>query len=439
MTQRQAALRGKITPQMQRAAEKESVSPEEIMEGIAQGTIVLPANINHDTLEPAAVGEGLQTKVNANIGTSDDFPQLENERKKLQVAIEAGADSVMDLSMGTTSGIDRTRRQILAESSVMVGTVPIYQAAVQSLKRRDAIVLMTVEDIFSVIEKQCRDGVDFITVHSGITLETVDRLRAEGRLCDIVSRGGSFTAAWMMHHGKENPLYSQYDRLLEIAAKYDVTLSLGDALRPGCIADATDRAQVQELIILGELVDRAQDAGVQVMVEGPGHVPLDQVEANVKMQKRLCHGAPFYVLGPIVTDVAPGYDHITAAIGGAIAASSGADFLCYVTPAEHLGLPDENDVREGIIAARIAAHSADVVKKVPGAREWDDEMARARKNLDWQKQIQLAMDPKKAQQYRKSKNSDEMKQCTMCGKYCAMEIASAALKADRNCRSKNEK
>ncbi len=426
-TQRQAALQGEITPAMKRVAQKEQVSPEEIMQGVADGVIVIPANINHDELDPGAVGQGLRTKVNANIGTSEDFPEVEKELEKLAAAVDAGADAVMDLSMGSSEGIDETRRAILSESPVMVGTVPIYQAGVEARENAGAIVFMTADDMFEVIERQCRDGVDFITVHCGITRQAVDRLQEEGRVTDIVSRGGSFMTAWMLHRDEENPLYSEYDRLLNIASAYDVTLSLGDALRPGCVADSTDRAQIQELLILGELVDRARDAGVQVMVEGPGHLPLDQIEANVLLQKRLCHQAPFYVLGPIVTDVAPGYDHITSAIGGALAAASGADFLCYVTPAEHLGLPDEQDVREGIIAARIAAHAADLTGGVAGAREWDEKMARARKALDWSQQIRLAMDPQKARQYRQQKNAQQMQQCTMCGQYCAMEIAEKAL------------
>jgi len=426
-TQREAALRGELTPAIRRVAQKEGLNPEDIMDGVARGSIVIPANVNHSGLDPSGIGEGLRTKVNANIGGAVSFPGVENELRKLDVALRAGADAVMDLSTGNHTMIDETRRAILAKSPVMIGTVPIYQAGVRAREERGAIVFMTPDDIFEAIERQCRDGVDFITVHCGITLEAVDRLRQEGRITDIVSRGGAFLTAWMLHHEGENPLYSQYDRLLAVAREYDVTLSLGDALRPGCLADATDRAQVQELIILGELVDRAWEAGVQVMVEGPGHVPLDQVEANVQLQKRLCHGAPFYVLGPIVTDVAPGYDHITSAIGGALAAASGADFLCYVTPAEHLGLPDEQDVMDGIIATRIAAHTADLVKRIPGAWEWDMEMARARKALNWEEQIRLAMDPVKARRYREEKNEEGLSQCTMCGEYCAIALAAEAL------------
>jgi len=326
----------------------------------------------------------------------------------------------MDLSTG--GEIDFCRKKIINASPVCIGTVPMYQATVEAMTKRGSMVNMTADDLFAVIEKQGRDGVDFITVHCGITLETIGRLKEQGRICDIVSRGGSFLTGWMLHHQKENPLYEQYDRLLDIALKYDITLSLGDSLRPGCLADATDRAQIQELIILGELVERAWAKGVQVMVEGPGHMPFDQIAANMKLEKQLCKGAPFYVLGPLVTDVAPGYDHITSAIGGTMAAIAGADFLCYVTPAEHLGLPTLEDVREGVIASRIAAHAADIVKGVKGAWEWDLEMAKARKALDWEKQIELSIDPEKARRYRKERNNDNTETCTMCGEFCAMKV-----------------
>ncbi|MDN5345444.1 MAG: phosphomethylpyrimidine synthase, partial [Clostridia bacterium] len=384
------------------------------------GRVVIPANKNHTNLEPCGIGRGLRTKVNANLGTSTAYPDLEPELEKLREALDAGADAVMDLSTG--GDINECRRQVIAHSPVAVGTVPIYQATVEAQEKYGALVEMTADDLFRVIEMQAADGVDFITVHCGVTLEVVDRLRREGRLADIVSRGGSFLTGWMLHHGEENPLYAQYDRLLAIARRYDVTLSLGDGLRPGCLADATDRAQIQELIILGELVDRAREAGVQAMVEGPGHVPLNQVQANMLLEKRLCHEAPFYVLGPLVTDVAPGYDHITAAIGGALAAAAGADFICYVTPAEHLGLPTLTDVREGVIAARIAGHAADLAKGYPGAMEWDREMARARKALDWERQLELAIDPRKARQYRQDRNEASTVACSMCGDFCAMRL-----------------
>lgn len=420
MTQLLAARKGEITEEMAKIAAKEGVDPEFIRKGIASGTIVIPANKNHPRLDPQGIGKGLRTKVNANIGTSTLFPNTEPELLKLRAALAAGADAVMDLSTG--GDLDALRRQTLAESRVPVGTVPIYQAALEALKRHESIVALTEDDLFNVIERQAADGVDFITVHCGVTLESVDRLRRQGRVADIVSRGGCFILGWMLHHGKENPLYAQFDRLLDICLRYDVTLSLGDGLRPGSIADATDRAQIQELIILGELVDLARNRGVQVMVEGPGHVPLDQVMANVALEKSLCRQAPFYVLGPLVTDVAPGYDHIVAAIGGALAALAGADFLCYVTPAEHLGLPTVEDVREGVIAARIAGHAADIVKGVPGAREWDVTMSKARKALDWEQQLSLAIDPEKARRLRQERNPAGIRECTMCGEFCAMRL-----------------
>ena len=421
-TQMSRALKGEITPEMEAVAWKEKVSPEYIRDEISKGRIVITANKNHVGLEPAGFGKGLKTKVNANIGTSTSYPTIEDEIKKLHTAIEAGADAVMDLSTGPD--IDGCRKKIIKASNVAIGTVPIYQAVVETIEQKGNIISMTEEDLFKVIEKHAEDGVDFITVHCGITQEVISRLKNEGRITDIVSRGGSFITGWMLYHEKENPLFAQYDRLLEICFEYDVTLSLGDGLRPGCLADATDRAQVQELLTLGELVDRARKAGVQAMVEGPGHVPLDQIEANIKLQKRLCREAPFYVLGPLVTDIAPGYDHITAAIGGTIAAAAGADFLCYVTPAEHLGLPTIDDVREGVVASRIAGHAADIVKGVAGAKEMDTAMAKARKNLDWEKQIALAIDPVKAKKYRESRNQSAEEACSMCGNYCAMKVVS---------------
>ncbi|GAW92956.1 phosphomethylpyrimidine synthase ThiC [Calderihabitans maritimus] len=420
MTQLKKAMAGRITEEMERVAVREGLSAEDICQKVREGTVVIPANINHRGLEPCGIGEGLTTKINANIGTSSVYTSIEEELQKLRVAIEAGADTIMDLSTGPE--LDACRKRILEASKVPVGTVPIYQAAVEALDKYGSIVAMTAEDLFQVIEKQAQDGVDFMTVHCGVTLEVIERLKKRGRIADIVSRGGSFLTGWMLHHEKENPLYEQFDRLLSIAEKYDVTLSLGDGLRPGCLADATDSPQIQELIILGELVERAREAGVQVMVEGPGHVPLNQVEANVVLEKQLCRGAPFYVLGPVVTDVAPGYDHISAAIGGAIAAAAGADFLCYVTPAEHLGLPTIEDVREGVITARIAAHAADLVKGIKKAWEWDKEMAAARKNLDWTKQIELAIDPYKAKQYRQQRNPEDGDTCSMCNQFCAMKI-----------------
>ncbi|HUW66165.1 MAG TPA: phosphomethylpyrimidine synthase ThiC [Spirochaetia bacterium] len=422
MTQLMDARAGRITSAMQEVARQEGLTPGEVLESIAAGFLVIPANTGHSCLVPRGVGRGLRVKVNANIGTSTQFPALEGELTKLAAAVTAGADAVMDLSTG--GDLDRVRRAIIAQSSVMVGTVPIYQAAVEALARHGTIVDMTAEDIFRVIETQARDGVDFITVHCGVTRNVVGMLPTAGRVADIVSRGGSFMTGWILHNGRENPLYEQFDRLLEIARTYDVTLSLGDGLRPGCLADATDGPQVQELITLGQLVQRARAAGVQVMVEGPGHVPMHQVVANVQLAKSLCFGAPFYVLGPLVTDVAPGYDHITAAIGGAMAAQAGADFLCYVTPAEHLGLPTLEDVHQGVMASRIAAHAADLARGIPAALSWDLAMAKARKALDWETQLDLAIDPVLAKRVRGDRNPVENKTCTMCGEFCAMRLVS---------------
>ncbi|MFZ5596649.1 MAG: phosphomethylpyrimidine synthase ThiC [Bacillota bacterium] len=420
MTQLEAARSGIITGVMEKVAADEKVSPEFIRDGLSRGTIVIPCNKNHRNLLPAGVGKGLRTKVNANIGTSTAFMDAGDELLKLRCALDAGADSVMDLSTG--GNLNEIRKTIIANSTVMVGTVPVYQALVEAVEKYGKVVDMTADDLFRVIEDHAADGVDFLTVHCGVTAGVLERLKRQGRLADIVSRGGSFTAGWILHNQKENPLYEEYDRLLEICLRYDVTLSLGDGLRPGCLADATDRAQLEELIVLGELVDRARSAGVQVMVEGPGHVPIDQVTTNIRIQKSICREAPFYVLGPLVTDVAPGYDHITSAIGGAIAASAGADFLCYVTPAEHLGLPTPEDVREGVIACRIAGHAADIAKGVPGAALWDREMSAARKALDWEKQISLAIDPEKAGKYRKDRNPEDTETCTMCGEFCAVKM-----------------
>ena len=391
MTQLELAREGTISPQMSLVAQNEGVEVGFVRQGVAEGNIVIPANINHKNLIPRGIGQGLSTKVNANIGTSSDFGNINTELEKLRVAIDCGADTVMDLSTG--GDIAAIRRAIIASSPLPVGTVPIYQAGIEAIARYGAIVKMSADDLFSAIEEQVRDGVDFITVHCGVTQSAIARLRQQGRVADVVSRGGAFLIGWMLYNERENPLYEYYDRLLEIARQFDVTLSLGDGMRPGCLADATDRAQVEELLVIGELVNRAQHAGVQVMVEGPGHLPLNQIEANVRLEKAICKGAPFYVLGPLVTDVAAGYDHITGAIGGAIAAAAGADFLCYVTPAEHLSLPDPEDVRQGVIASRIAAHAADIVKGVKGAQEWDRKMSVARKRLDWDEQARLSLDP----------------------------------------------
>jgi phosphomethylpyrimidine synthase len=434
MTQTEKARKGILTPVLRKVAAAEGVSPKVLAERVARGEVVIPFNPKHSPARPAGIGRGLRTKVNVNIGTSRDFPRLADEMRKVRISLAYGADALMDLSTGGDLG--RIRRAILARTPVPLGTVPIYQAAVKALEAGKSIVEMTDEDLFGAIETQAREGVDFMTVHCGLTLKAIGRLKSQGRVADVVSRGGAFHVALMLHSGRENPFFARFDRLLEIARRHDITLSLGDGLRPGSILDATDRPQIEELLTLGELVKRAGEAGVQVMVEGPGHVPLDQIEMNMRLQKRVCHGAPFYVLGPLVTDIAPGYDHIVSAIGGAVAAAAGADFLCYVTPAEHLGLPSEDDVREGLIASRIAAHAADIVKGVPGAVERDLELARARKRLDWETQRRLAIDPAKFAAVRKRRRS-RTRACSMCGDFCAMRIVGEFLgsggKADGEC------
>jgi phosphomethylpyrimidine synthase len=426
-TLKELAKEGVITPEMEACAKAEGVSPDYIREGIAQGTIVLCKNKKSNLTKPCAIGKGLKTKVNVNIGTSKDRVNIEEELKKLEIAIRYGADAVMDLSTG--GDLDEIRRVIRENCPVPLGTVPIYQAALEAVEiHKKSMVQMTVSEIFKVIEKQAEQGVDFMTVHCGITREGLERLKNKERVLGVVSRGGSFIIEWMVYNNKENPLYEYFDELLEIARAYDITLSLGDGLRPGCLADATDAPQIHELIILGELTLRAWDKGVQVMIEGPGHVPINQIEANVLLQKRLCHGAPFYVLGPLPTDIAPGYDHLVSAIGGAIAGSAGADFLCYVTPAEHLRLPTLEDVKEGLIAGKIAAHIADLAKGVKGAWEWDLEMAKARAELDWERQVELSIDPEKARRYRMEGGISRSKACTMCGEYCAIKVFEHAYK-----------
>ncbi len=430
MTQLEYARKGIITDKMLEAALVEGVAPEFIRDGIAAGNIIICHNIKHLNGSPLAVGRGLRTKVNANIGTSADDLDIAKELEKARVAVQSGADAIMDLSTG--GPMDEIRRAIIAETGACIGSVPIYQAALDAVRiRKKAIVDMTVEDIFAGIIKHAEDGVDFITVHCGVTRSTVERMKGEGRIMDVVSRGGAFTIEWMTYNNRENPLYENFDRLLEITKEYDMTLSLGDGFRPGCLADATDRAQIYELILLGELTQRAQDAGVQVMIEGPGHVPINQIETNILLQKRLCHGAPFYVLGPLVTDIAPGYDHITCAIGGAMAAAAGADFLCYVTPSEHLRLPTVEDVREGVMAARIAAHAGDIAKGVKGAMEKDIAMARCRKKLDWEGQFNLAMDPEKARRLRAESGVADHGACTMCGEFCAYKVMDDAMGKER--------
>ncbi len=420
MTQLETAIKGLISEEMEICAAQEGVSPEFIRKGVAAGNTVVVRNNRHSEILPLAVGKGLRTKINANIGTSGDHADMDFELEKVKISVAAGADTIMDLSTG--GNIAAIRKAIIKASPLAVGTVPIYQAAAAMLARKKAIVEMTADDIFAAIEENGEDGVDFITVHCGVTRKSVESINVQGRLLGIVSRGGSITANWMRCNEQENPLYEHYDRLLDIARCYDMVLSLGDGLRPGCIADATDRGQVQELIILGELAKRAKEKGVQVMIEGPGHVPINEIQANILLEKSLCNGAPFYVLGPLPTDIAPGYDHITAAIGGAIAGAAGADFLCYVTPSEHLRLPTLDDVREGVMASRIAAHIADIAKGLPGARQKDERMAGYRKDINWQGQIESAIDPEKAAKLLEKSATAKEEGCTMCGEFCAIKL-----------------
>jgi len=424
------AKRGVRTDEMKAVARNENVSAEFIMRGVADGRIVITKNIaREEAPKPLGIGEGLRVKVNANIGTSKEICDIEKELEKSKTAVAAEADTLMDLSTG--GDIDAIRRRILKEAPIPLGTVPIYQAAIEAQARHGAIVNMTEDDIFNVVERHAKDGVDFMTVHCGVTKESVERVIRQKRLLGIVSRGGTFLTAWILHNGAENPLYANYDYLLEIAKKYDVTLSLGDGLRPGCIHDATDVPQIQELLIIGGLVERARNAGVQAMVEGPGHVPLDQIEANVKLEKSVCRGAPFYVLGPLVTDVAPGYDHIVSAIGGAVAAMAGADFLCYVTPAEHIALPDVEDVREGVLIARIAAHAADLARRRDLAQQWDYNISKARSDLDWETQSKLSINPERFNRIRSERAPKQIAEvCTMCGEFCAIRLLKEYVRAE---------
>ena len=400
-----------ITKEMKHVAKTENQDPEHIRKCIAAGTIIIPKNKKRNTT-PTGIGKGLTTKINSNIGTSQDCENYDEELKKMQISIKYGADAIMDLSTGKDT--DKLRRLIIQKSQIPLGTVPIYSSAVQS---KD-ITNMTKENLFDAIKTHAKDGTDFVTVHCGVTLKVLETLKNHPRTTGIVSRGGSMLAKWMTHHKKENPLYEYYDELLKLARKHDITLSLGDGLRPGSIADSTDKSQIQELTTLADLAKKAYDHDVQIMIEGPGHIPLHQVETNIKLQKALCSNAPFYVLGPIVTDIAPGYDHITSAIGGAIAAAAGADFLCYVTPSEHLALPEAEDVKQGVIAAKIAAHAGDIAKGIKGAQERDNAMSQARKALDWKKQQKLALDPTTFKKYRIDTGHET---CTMCGKYCAIK------------------
>lgn len=421
-TQREAALNGTVTPQMKTVAEKEHQTAESVRERVADGTVVIPANIRHTSLSPEGVGRGLRTKINVNLGVSGDAHDYNCELRKVELSLKYGAESIMDLSNYGATGV--FRRQLLEKSTAMVGTVPVYDAVGYLEKDLSDI---SAEDFLKVVRVHAEEGVDFMTIHAGINRKAVSSFMDRKRRMNIVSRGGALLFAWMQMTDSENPFYEQYDELLEILHEYDVTISLGDALRPGCLADSSDGGQIAELVELGSLVQRARDKGVQVMVEGPGHMALDEIAANVVMEKKLCQGAPFYVLGPLVTDIAPGYDHITSAVGGAVAAAAGADFLCYVTPAEHLRLPDENDVKEGIIAARIAAHAGDIAKHLPGARTEDDAMAGARRRTDWEEMFRHALDPEKAAAYFASVPPADRHTCSMCGSMCAIRTTNMIL------------
>lgn len=414
-TQMEAAKKGILTKEMKAVAKKEYMDPKVLMERMAIGEIIIPANKNHKNLVAEGVGTGMRTKINVNLGISKDVCHFDNELEKVKLSIDMGAEAIMDLS---SFGKTQEFRQTLVEhSTAMIGTVPVYDAIGFYDKELQDI---QAKEFLDVVRRHAEDGVDFVTVHAGLNSKTIETFKKNPRLTNIVSRGGSLMYAWMELNKAENPFYEYYDELLDICEEYDVTLSLGDACRPGSIQDSTDASQIEELIVLGELTKRAWERNVQVMIEGPGHMAIDEIEANMKIQKRLCHNAPFYVLGPIVTDIAPGYDHITSAIGGAIAASNGADFLCYVTPAEHLRLPDLDDVKEGIIAVKIAAHAADIAKKIPHARDWDNKMSKARQALDWGEMFNLSIDEEKARRYRKESQPAVEDSCTMCGKMCSM-------------------
>lgn len=416
VTQMEAARNNIITKEIRTVAEKEFISEEQLMKLVAEGKVIIPCNKNHKAISPNGIGASLKTKINVNLGTSRDVKSLDLEMEKVNRAVKMGAEAIMDLS---SFGDTRKFRRMLTETCpAMIGTVPIYDAVVYYHK---PLIQITTEEWIDIVRAHAEDGVDFMTIHCGINKETARKFKRNKRMMNIVSRGGSIIFTWMEMTGKENPFYEHFDDLLEICREYDVTLSLGDACRPGSIADGTDASQIEELITLGELTRRAWASDVQVMIEGPGHMPMSQIAANMEIQKTLCHGAPFYVLGPIVTDIAPGYDHITSAIGGAIAAQNGAAFLCYVTPAEHLRLPDVDDVKEGIIAAKIAAHAADIAKGIPHAAEWDDKMSTARHNLDWNRMFELAIDPEKARSYRESSQPQKEDTCSMCGNFCAVK------------------
>ena len=415
-TQMDAARRGIVTKELEIVAKKERMTVEELMPLVAEGKVAICANKHHTCIDPEGVGSMLRTKINVNLGVSRDCKDYDVEMEKVMAAVNMGAHAIMDLSShGNTIPF---RRKLTAECPAMIGTVPIYDSVIHY--QRD-LATLTAKDFIDVVRLHAEDGVDFVTLHCGITRKTIEQIRKHKRKMNIVSRGGSIIFAWMEMTGAENPFFQYFDEILDICREYDVTLSLGDACRPGCLQDATDASQIEELITLGELTKRAWEKDVQIMIEGPGHMPLNQIAANMEIQKTLCHGAPFYVLGPIVTDIAPGYDHITSAIGGTVAAMNGASFLCYVTPAEHLRLPDVDDVKEGIIAARIAAHAADIAKGVPHAMDWDNEMAVARKKLDWNAMFDLAIDPEKARRYRESSRPEKEDTCSMCGNFCAVK------------------
>lgn len=414
-TQMEAAKKGILTKEMKRIAELEIMDEKILLERVASGQIAIPANKNHISLQAMGVGNGLSTKINVNLGISRDCPDVDKELEKVKVAIDMKADSIMDLSsFGKT---EEFRKKLISMSTAMVGTVPVYDAIGFYDKELKDI---TADEFLDVVRKHAKDGVDFVTIHAGLNREAINLFKRNERITNIVSRGGSLMYAWMELNKAENPFYERYDELLDICAEYDMTISLGDALRPGCLNDATDACQIKELITLGELTKRAWEKNVQIIVEGPGHMAIDEIEANVKLEKKLCHGAPFYVLGPLVTDIAPGYDHITSAIGGAIAAAAGVDFLCYVTPAEHLRLPDLDDMKEGIIASRIAAHAADIAKKIPKTIDWDNRMAKYRAVINWEGMFSEAIDEEKARKYRKESTPEHEDTCTMCGKMCSM-------------------
>ena len=423
MTRIEQIANGTVPPMVAEAARQENMALEVLVKGMAEGTIAVVAN-RLRSIRPLVIGSGTRIKINANIGTSSSMVSLEEEMEKMRISVKYGADAIMDLS--TAGDLGAIRSALLRECPVAVGTVPMYEMALVARQQNKSILELDVEEMFAVVEEHCRQGVDFLTIHCGVTRQSVARFKEVGRLCGAVSRGGTIMMEWIHHNGRENPFYEYYDRLLDLCASCDVAISLGDGFRPGALRDATDRVQIEELIILGELVKRARARGVTSFVEGPGHVPLNQIATNVQIQKTLCCNAPFYILGPLVTDVSPGYDHITAAIGGAVAGMAGADFLCYVTPAEHLRLPSVADVREGVIASRIAAHAADVARGLPGAIEWDNELSRAKAQLDWERLISLCVDPDKAREYRDSlPPQEDAHLCSMCGEFCAVRRSRA--------------